>query len=66
MFNEIWPVLVPAIVGSIVFIFGLFIAIAERRSRKTKELLDLQRAVATSELAYDRELRVRSGDWEMM
>jgi hypothetical protein len=66
MFNEIWPVLVPAIVGSIVFIFGLFIAIAERRSRKTKELLDLQREVAASELARDRELRVRSGGWEMM
>jgi hypothetical protein len=65
MFNEIWPVLVPAIVGSIVFIFGLFIAMAERRSRKTKES-KLQREVATAELAHERELRVQRGGWEMM
>ena len=66
MFKEIWPVLVPAIVGAIVFIFGLFIAMAERRSRKTKELIELRREVVTPELAYERELRVQRGGWEMM
>jgi hypothetical protein len=29
-------------------------------------LIELQREVAASELARDRELRVRSGGWEMM
>jgi hypothetical protein len=36
MFEEIPPVLVPATAGTIVFFFGVFYAIAERRSRRIK------------------------------
>ena len=38
MFKEIWPVLVPAGVGAVVFLGGLFFALAERRARMIKEL----------------------------
>jgi hypothetical protein len=36
MFKEIWPVLVPAAAGAIVFFVGIFYAMAERRSRTIK------------------------------
>jgi len=36
MFKEIWPVLVPATVEATVFFFGIFYAMAERRSRTIK------------------------------